>query len=176
MFDDGQNARGSVLGRLKGSRTLLTRMATSEQPNDQALAGPGRVAADDSKDVAMRAIGGGGDCCRSRAFADGQHTHGSVLGRLKGSRTLLKRMATSEQPNDHALAAPGRVAAADSMDVAMRAIGGGGGGCRSGAQRLLTGSTHVARCWGGSRALGRCSHGWPHASNQTITPLPPMTA
>ena len=118
-----------VLGRLKGFQTLVTWMATSEQPSEHTLAAPGRVAAANSMDVPMHAIGGGGDCCMGGAFADGLNARGSVLKRLKGFWTLVTRMATSEQPSEHALAAPVRVTAAHSMDVAMRAMGGGSGGC-----------------------------------------------
>ena len=46
-----------------------------------------------------------------------------TVGRLKSPRTMLNRIATSEQPHEHAPAAPGRVAAAVSMDVAMGADG-----------------------------------------------------
>ena len=67
------------------------------------------------------------------AFDDGLYAHGSLLGRLEGFLARAKRMSTSLQPNDDALATHGHEAAADLMDVARMPteVVDGGDGCLS---------------------------------------------
>ena len=85
--------------------------------------------------------------CGGVGFEGALYAAGLLVGRLKSSRTLVNRIAASEHPHEHALDTPGRVAAANSMDVAMGADGDVRSSC--GAEGLTAPCTHLACSWGG---------------------------